>query len=367
MRERRLTARLARVGLGAVAVLGAGAVVLALLPASTPSIDGSNAVASLEPVVLGGTEQWILSRSRDQSQPVVLFLHGGPGYPLMPLARAFSSHLEDHVVVVHWDQRGAGKSCHDLVPDDSLKLERFVADTVELAEWLRRRFGVDRIVLVGHSWGTVLGVLAVQRRPDLFHAYVGAGQLVHKRRQDEIAYRFVVERAQAAGNERALAALEENAPPYESVGEAAVPELWLGYYAGDARGPRGSGRRLWDFASGWLQLFGTLATTKEYSLRDKVFALPCLIDSAERMGPELEAIDFLESARQLEVPAYFFAGRHDLDTPTELVEEYLEVLDAPHKGLVRFEESGHFPMLDEPERFQRELVERVVRHVVRAP
>jgi pimeloyl-ACP methyl ester carboxylesterase len=340
---------LAKVSLSALGMLLLLLLALALIPAQTPSLEGPNAIASLETVELGGVEQWLLIRGQDRANPVLLYLHGGPGSAMIPLARRFSNRLEERFVVVHWDQRGAGKSCGSDVPDESLTLEQFLSDTHELVDWLQGRFGAEKIYLLGHSWGSVLGTLTVQRHPELFHAYIGLGQVVNMKRNEEISYRFVVARAETEGNEEALRELGEIRPPYRNQDELLTQRKWLSHYRGNFL-PGGVIRKL----------AAAVLLTPEYTLREKLLYVGCLFNSVEHAWDDIEDIDFIETARQLDVPVYFFVGRHDYNTPFELVEEYVSVLDAPHKELVWFEESAHMACLEEPERFQDELINRVL-------
>jgi pimeloyl-ACP methyl ester carboxylesterase len=323
--------------------------VLALVPASTPEIEGENAIASLEPVQIGGVEQWLLVRGQDTTRPVLLYLHGGPGSAFMPMAREFSSRLEEHFVVVHWDQRGAGKSCSSDVPNESLRVEQYLADTLELVNLLRERFDVEKIYLLGHSWGSGLGVLTVQAHPELFHAYVGLGQIVNMRRNEEISYEFVVEQARAEGNQEALDALAKIHPPYPSIEELGIQRQWLGHYRGDFHAGGGIAR-----------LAGLTMSADEYTLADKLFYLPCMFNVVQHAWHEIQPLDFLRDVRRLEVPVYLFTGRHDYNTPFELVEEWAANLQAPHVEIVWFEESAHMACLEEPERFQSELIDRVL-------
>jgi pimeloyl-ACP methyl ester carboxylesterase len=323
--------------------------IVALIPASTPAIEGPNAIAALEEIELGGVPQWLLVRGRDRSKPVLLYLHGGPGSAFMPFARQFSSRLEEHFVVVHWDQRGAGKSCTDAVPDESLNLEQFLADTLELVHQLRGRFGVEKIFLLGHSWGSVLGVLTVQRHPELFHAYVGLGQMVNLDRNEEISYRFVVERARAEGNQEALDELEAIRLPYESVGDLFTQRQWLSHYRGDF------------YAGGSMaRMARDTLLAREYTLVEKMRFLPCAVNTLEQAWDDLQELDFLRDVDRLDVPVYFFAGRHDYNTPSELVVEWAEQLQAPRLEIVWFENSAHMACIEEPERFQDELIDRVL-------
>ena len=149
---------------------------LAGCSAGTPEIDMPNSVSELTALEIGGLEQWILVRGEDQSNPVLLWLHGGPGSAQMPVHRAFNRELEKEYVVVHWDQRGAGKSNHSGFREETMTLDRFIEDAHELTKYLKDRFDQEKIYLLGHSWGTQMGILTVQRYPDNYHAFISVGQ-----------------------------------------------------------------------------------------------------------------------------------------------------------------------------------------------
>ena len=176
-----------------------------------------------------------LVRGEDRRNPVLLYVHGGPGSAHLPIARRYSDELEKHFVVVHWDQRGAGASCNG-VDWDTVTREQIVRDTIELSARLAEEFGGGRtkIFLLGHSWGSLVGALAVQRRPDLYYAYVGTGQLVHRDRQETLSLEWVIDQARRDGNARALAELATLHPPYTSQREFSLqrtlaklrPEDW---------------------------------------------------------------------------------------------------------------------------------------------
>jgi pimeloyl-ACP methyl ester carboxylesterase len=270
---------------------------LTLVPAWTAGIEGPSAVASLERVEVGGAQQWILVRGRDRTRPVLLFLHGGPGAARIALGSRLRL-LEEEFVVVHWDQRGAGKSCPG-VSHAELSLARMLEDTRELILLLRRRFATDRVILVGHSWGSVLGAITAARHPELVRAYVGVSQVVS---------------------------------PLE------VPSA----------------------RSDLLRTLLSALLAPEYTLLDTVRYAPCMLRSARALWPELSRVDLRTSFPRIDVPVYFIAGLHDRNTPVELVREYASRLRAPRVRLEVFERSGHEPTLDEPERFQRFLIQRLL-------
>jgi len=330
-----------------LAALALALVLWALLPAATAPIEGPNAIAALERISLGGVAQTILLRGRDRTKPVLLYLHGGPGFAQLPLAPGYSDQLERHFVVVHWDQRGAGASCAG-TDFASLTREQIVADAIELSERLAQRFGGGRIFLLGHSWGSVVGALAVQRRPDLFLAYVGLGQVVSGLRNEQLSYQFVVDEAKRRGDAAALAELATIHPPYPTGRELAVQRQWLGRYGGSIYAAKRASEAL------PAALFG-----REYTLGTRLRFFSCLRSSLDRLFAGLDDFDALAQIRRLEVPVFLFSGRHDWNTPYPLVEEWAATLEAPHVEIVWFDEAGHFVPIEAPEAFQRALIEKL--------
>lgn len=341
--------RLAK-GLGALlaaVLLAAGAWLL--VPAGTPAIPGAHAIAELRRVELGGFPQTVLLRGADRRNPVLLYVHGGPGSAQIPIARPVSAELEKHFVVVNWDQRGAGASC-DGVDWSTLSLERIVADTIELSETLGSELGGGRpIFLIGHSWGSLVGVLAVQRRPDLYAAYVGTGQLVHRDRQEQLSYDWVVEQARKAGNEEALAQLATIHPPYRSQAEFRLQRGWLGEYHGEIHATRRA-REVLPAA-----IFG-----REYTLATRIRYAGCFRRSLEALLEDRLDVDLLTRIPRLEVPVFLFTGRHDHTTVSALVEEWSKRLEAPRVEMVWFEDAGHYLAIEAPEAFQARLVEKLL-------
>ena len=342
-------ARIVLKALGALLVAVVLALALwALLPASTAPIEGERAIAALERISLGGFEQTVLVRGHDRSNPVLLYVHGGPGFGQLPIAPGYSSELERHFVVVHWDQRGAGASCEG-ADFATVTRERIVADAIELSERLRSRFGDGGpIFLLGHSWGSVVGALAVQQRPDLFAAYVGLGQVVSGRRNEELSYRFVLDEARRLGDGEALAELEAIHPPYPSIEQLGVQRRWLSTYRGSIYDTERARSAL------PAALFG-----REYTLATRLRFVPCFQHTLERLWAGLDGFDAIRQIPRLEVPVFLFTGRHDWNTPYPLIEEWAARLEAPHVELVWFDGAGHVPPLEAPEEFQRALIEKL--------
>jgi pimeloyl-ACP methyl ester carboxylesterase len=339
---------LLKIAAALVAIVIAALAIWALLPARTSPIPGEYAIAAIEQVELGGFRQTILLRGHDVRRPLLLYLHGGPGGAHMSLAPFYSAELERHFVVVHWDQRGAGASCEGVDPA-TLSLDQIVADTLELAESLRARFG-QPLVLLGHSWGSLVGALAAQRRPDLFSAYVGVGQLVNLRRNEEISYRWVLEEAKRRGDATALHALEEiGAPPYASQDELGVQRGYLMRWGGSIH----------DFAQARAALPAFLFG-REYTLATRLRFMGCFGQSMDRIWDSIQDVDLTSDVPRLELPVVLLIGRDDYNTPSELTAEWAKQLQAPHLEVLWFDGVGHVLPLENRDGFQRALIERVL-------
>lgn len=204
--------------------------------------------SSAEAVTLGGVKQWILVQGEDRTRPVLLVLHGAPGMPFPGVAyRSYSplavrdSELARYFVLVYWDQRGAGKSS---APKESITLKRLLSDTLELADLLRERFGVEKIFLLGISWGTVLGLNAAARHPEKFYAYIGWGQIANWAESDRLRYRWALEQAQQAGNRKAIKQLTKlGPPPWKEFEQWSMLRKWLMLFGGVYRSESTSGWR----------------------------------------------------------------------------------------------------------------------------
>jgi len=174
-------------------------------------VEGS--IATLEKVKLGGVEQRLIIRGQDINKPVLLFLSGGPGASEAARVLRFNDELERLFVVVIWEQRGCGKSYPSINPKADLTIDQYVSDIIELTDILRSRFDEEKVYLVGHSWGTIIGVKATQQRPDLFHAYVGTAQMVDVEETDQIIYDAVIDYSLKNGDLSFVKTLQELGKP----------------------------------------------------------------------------------------------------------------------------------------------------------
>jgi pimeloyl-ACP methyl ester carboxylesterase len=294
----------------------------------------------VDSLVLGNVPQWIAVRGQDAAAPLMLFLHGGPGTAQIMFTRKPQRELHRRFIVVNWDQRGAGKSYSRQLTATDMTIARFVLDAEELIAALLARFGQPKLFLVGHSWGSILGLKIAQRWPELLHAYVGMGQIVHMQRGEQISYRYTVDQASHRGHARAQRELRRiGPPPYRDLASAGVQRKWLYRFTGAT------------YAAGiWRTLLRNVSL-RDTSLGDIVKFARGTMFSLQSLEAEQMEIDFLSQPPELDVPVYFCCGRGDYTVPCALVVELCDVLEAPHKEIVWFERSAHLPNLEEPRAF----------------
>jgi proline iminopeptidase len=274
-------------------------------------------------IQLGGLAQEILVRGADARNPLLLILHGGPGFAELPLFTTYNAALEDHFLVAHWDQRGAGRSYAADIPVDSMTLGQFIADGLELIDWLTDRFSQDKVYLLGHSWGSLLGAMIAGERPEKLHAFVGAGQLVAGLRNEQTSYAFTLRSAIEQDNTEAITALRAIEDRYAPAGGMTFADLvvqrgWLDRFGGTVNG---------DTAAVFDRVPPELR--EEYygdrSAAAQEFSWGCLL-------PEIPAADLGRTGRTFEIPIHLVLGRHDQNTPTELAVEYFDTIEAPSKN-----------------------------------
>ncbi|WP_180969944.1 alpha/beta fold hydrolase [Deinococcus planocerae] len=340
-----------------------GLTVVLLWPGHTPPITDASgkvlpgSVAALERVPLNETRQWVLMRGHSERLPVLLFLSGGPGGTEMGWVRAHNAELEKHFIVAVWEQPGVGKSYPlAFTHREHLTLDQYVEDGLALAEYLKRRFHQDKIFLMGHSWGSFLGVWMAQRRPDLFHAYIGVGQMTSTVQDDRLGYRYVLEHARAEGKLELVRKLERQGPPPYS--GSLILLRYMTYLNPLTAYEHGLIRRA---GGGGGNTFGEMVSLPELRVIDKLYAFLGLIHTFSVVYPQLNErqVDLAQQATDFEVPVYFLIGRHDLNAMASLSERYFERIRAPHKELIWFGRSGHNPNYGcEADLFTRTVIER---------
>lgn len=315
-------------------------------------IVSEHGVDTLEPMMLGGVEQWVLIRGHDVRNPVLLFLHGGPGLPLMPF-HTINAELEKDFTVVHWDQRGSGKSYDPGIPPESMTLEQLIQDAHELIQHLRTRFQQDKIFLAGFSCGSAIGMNLVHRYPELFQTYIGIGQIANMAESEAISYEFAMEAAQKADNQLAITELELiGPPPYNSHRSMLEERMWINTFGGFFHHRKDN-----------FKFYKAGLMSPDYSLTDIRKLFKGMDFTSEMLWPVFYQTNLFETVPRVEVPVYYIEGRHDYVVPSEVTARFVEQLDAPKgKELIWFEDSAHWPFLEEPARFHLELRRIRARH-----
>jgi pimeloyl-ACP methyl ester carboxylesterase len=263
------------------------------------------------------------------TKPILLYLGmGGPGGGGFA-TRSLFEPLEKDFVVVAWDEPGTGQSYHAL-PISTLTVDRFVEDAYALTLYLRERFHQDKVYVYGVSWSSIIGVKLVQQHPELFHAYIGNGQMVNTTENDILGYELALDYLEQKGDTKTLEALRKNGPPpYEGENVVGRYVAYLDVLQEYMKMPR---------YTVIVPIIPFMAS--EYGYVDKINHTRGLIDSFNVVYPQLKALDFATQAPKLDVPVYLFAGRNDVNAMYTIVEEYYNLLEAPHKELTWLE-GGH--------------------------
>jgi len=278
-------------------------------------------------VAIGGTLQWITIRGHDRNNPVILMVHGGPGVTNGGFAVSFVPWEQDFTIV-QWDQPGAGRTFAQIgrrFPPD-LTVDSVARDGIAVAEFLRTHLHKDKVILLGWSWGSVLGVHMAQARPDLFAAYVGTGQIVNMQAGEAIVYAHVLASARGMGNRRAIQELESiGPPPYKTQTALGTQRKWASILAGDK--------------TPIVKIAELTLLAPRTSLRDVWSSLSGIVASQNHfLGPTLEGemmkVDLAASDRDFAIPIFVFQGSNDDFTPVQLAQEYVDGITTPQKHVV---------------------------------
>ncbi len=309
-------------------------------------------------VTLGGVEQFVSIRGRNVANPVLVVCHGGPALPSLPSSWIWQRGVEDYFTVVNYDQRASGKSAGSVSEDMDLSIDRYVDDLVDLIAWLQGELGVQKVGMLGHSWGTVLGLTLARRRPDLLWAYVGVGQVISGPENEEESFRHAMRSAVADRNEQAISELRAlgDYPGEEplTVERIVTCRRWAQYYGG---------------LSAYRSDFAYFTESQELSPYYTDADLDLIgVGQRATMPAVLPALLGFDARDQtaFEVPMLQFLGRHDWTTPTGPVARWLETVTSPSTHVVWFENSAHLCMFEEPGKFLVSLVIHALPHAVAA-
>jgi pimeloyl-ACP methyl ester carboxylesterase len=315
-----------------------------------------NGISEIQYLEIINTRQFLLIRGMDVDNPVLLFLHGGPGATETSMLRKYNSDLEKHFTIVYWDQRNAGKSYDKKFPAEEIRVQKYNQDVDSLVSYLKKRFQKEKILLVGHSWGTRLGMYAIQRHPENFMAYVGVAQEISSYEGELISYQYALSRAKELNNTKALKKLDEIGEPrsgdYTKMYKTGIQGFWdqkrmLMNLGGDS------------YKKGiYLDWIFSVWFSREYTFFDVLKFMKTFKYSSDNIvhDPDYNNIDFFKQIPKVEIPVFFISGNYDYILPWTLVEKYCDSLEAPHKEFIKFEKSGHNPAFEEPDMFNDEII-----------
>ncbi len=327
-------------------------------PAPLRAYDGTVILGSLSErvtVQIGGIPQSMFIQSVDPANPVLLFLHGGPGMTEFFMEQDYPTGLERHFTMVWWEQRGAGMSFSANIPPETMTMAQMISDTIEVADYLRDRFGQDRILLLGHSWGSYLGIQVAAKAPDRFLAYVGMAQIVHQLRSEIMARDFLLSAYRARGDagmvrklEAATVSMEDGlSPAWMRLRDAAMHQAGVGHTR--------------DINSVITGIFLPVWRVRAYTVMDKINVWRGKLWSRPFFWEELLRDDLSARLTKFELPVYIFVGQHDQTANPTLSRAYFDIINAPVKGFYIFENSAHSPLFEEPERARDILLQDVLK------
>ena len=310
-------------------------------------------INSVEQLELCGVKQYIIVQSEDTTKPLILFLHGGPGVPEYFIMKEENRTLQKHFIMVYWEQRGAGKSyCRDK-KNCHLTTKQLIEDTKELSKYLAERFNKEKIYIMGHSWGSMLGLLTVQKYPEFFYAYLGIGQVTNQYEAEKESLKWVKSRAIELNDKRGINKLNIlNLPkPLADVKEwdsyLRIHRKYLLKYGGTYHQKVSMLKFLKDF------LFAS-----EYTLKDRIMFIPSAFYSLKCLWHDVVSTNFHEDVLSVDVPVYIFQGMCDYQVSYRLAKEYFDKLEAPKKEFFTFKNSAHSPIIEEYERFNGIVIDR---------
>lgn len=311
------------------------------------SYSQDRSINTRERPVLGGVPQQIFLRGKDSTNPVLLILHGGPGFSEFAYFRTFNKELENEFVVVNWDQRGTHLSYNDSIEKKSMTFDQIVSDAHELVGTLKKRFGENKVFLLAHSAGTITGVKYALRYPEDLYAYIGAGQVVNGMKNETESLSYTLQMAKRNNNKEAIDELSEVQKNYPS-----LPLKSLEYVYTERK---------------WLEKFGGVYHTKSFSdlfeglakeesdLINNSLSTKGGEFSMQHLWEELLSTDFLSADTVFKIPVFLVCGKYDYNTPTDLAKQYFNKIKAPIKQFFIFENSGHLIPFEEPAKFNRLL------------
>lgn len=306
-----------------------------------------------EYLTIDGHKHGMFIEGTSTDRPVMLYLHGGPGYPQYPMIQSSGLNWADTVTVCYWDQRGTGMS-YNSKTQGPLTVERLLQDTLDVTQFLKREFNKEKIYLFGHSWGTVLGSMAASRFPEHYLAYIGAGQVGRHKHSNEETLHFLLSKAVEQGDkkaEREIRKVDFNENFYKNNQYRKVLSSYLIKYGG------GMKRRHYSQKKSLTELF----TCKKYTWRERMNIPAGIYTSYEAFAETLSKLDLTETANDFKIPVYIVQGKYDYQTSYHEAKRFYDHIQAPLKKMYTFENSAHTPFLEEQQKFMTILKDDILK------
>ncbi|WP_058303419.1 alpha/beta fold hydrolase [Gorillibacterium timonense] len=342
MRRRKLKFKWVKGGVAGLALLILAGLVF---PTWTPRIQGENSISELKKVKINGDQQEVMIRGKNRRNPVLLFVHGGPACSEIPYVRKYQDLLEQNFTIVHYDQRGSGKSYHFFEDYSSVTTDELVDDLLTLTDYVKIELNQPKVLLVGHSFGTYIAMKAAAKAPERFYAYIGIGQVADTIESELDNLDFVIEEAKKAGHEKEAEKLERLRDPIRTEGVIA-PRDKVRKYGGASRLIKDQ----MDYVKGFL-------FSPEYNLMDTLRFARGVAATSDRLLEEEAHHNLPGLVKQLDIPVYFVMGKYDHMTSAKVARAYYDTLTAPEKEFILFDQSAHYPQFEEKETFAEWLNE----------
>lgn len=314
-------------------------------PTWTPKIKAPNSISTLRQININGTKMEVMIRGVDKQNPIIIFVHGGPGCSEIPYVRKYQNLLEEHFTIVHYDQRGSGKSYHFFEDYSNLSADLHVEDLLALTDYVKKELSQEKVLLIGHSFGTYIGMKAAAYAPDKFVAYIGIGQVSSNIQSEMDSLEYTLNQAKQAKNKKDIKELQQMSNLIIS-GEENTPRSLVRKYGGAAR-----------LIDDNMDYYKGFFLNPEYNLLDVVRYLRGVSLSQQFLLAEERKQDITRIVNKLDIPCFFVMGKYDYMTSTKAARTYFDKLIAPEKKFVVFDKSAHYPQFEEKKLFAKWLNE----------
>ncbi|WP_339277948.1 alpha/beta hydrolase [Paenibacillus sp. FSL W8-0426] len=319
-------------------------VVALVFPTWTPGIEGERSISTLEQIEINGSKHRIMIRGHDRDNPVIIFVHGGPGSSEIAYAASFQNLWEQHFTVVNYDQRASGASYHFFENYDDLSSKVLVEDLLAITDHVSERLGQDKVILIGHSYGTYVAAQAAQQAPEKYTAYIGIGQLGNATESEIDALEYVINEARRVGDEGNVQRLEQMSEEIRK-GTALTPRSYVTKYGGASSSGEMPDGNVFDMIMG-----------SEYNLLDIIRYYVGILSHQQVLLDEVFDTPLSTAVTELDLPVYFVMGKYDYMTSSAAARTYFDQLNAKQKQFIAYENSAHFPHIEEKDRFSEWMI-----------